>query len=117
MDKNELIKAFHTTWDNYPGGVFLLSRKHEIVALNKKAVALGCQENVPCFSLNGNSKVCRWCKASKAMKTGEPVREVTYVKERNTVYDSFWIPISDEYFIHFGNDITPYANIETLIPA
>lgn len=110
MEKDEIIKAFQLTWDNYPSVALLLNRKHEIVSSNKIARELGVTSQNKCFSLNGNDKVCRWCKAATAMKMGTPIRTLTYRKDKNIAYDSFWIPVSEDFFIHFGNDITAYAD-------
>ena len=112
MDKDEIVKAFELTWDNYPSVALLLNRQHEIVSLNKIAREFGFTSETKCFSLNGNVKVCPWCKAAKAMKSGESIRTTTYRKDKNIAYDSFWIPVSKDLFIHFGNDITPYANTD-----
>jgi len=113
-NSNAIIDAFQLTWGNYPGVVMLLNKKHTIVSLSKKAYELGLSDGGKCFCVGGNDKTCRWCKMAKAMKTQEAVRTVTYMKEKGLVYDSFWIPVSEEYFVHFGNDITPYVNVETL---
>lgn len=112
METSELIKAFDLMWDNHPSPVMLLNKKHEIVSVNAVASALGIAPGGNCFSLAGNKKMCSHCKAPVALKQGKAMRSIDYSAALEKVIDGYWIPVkdSDEFYVHFGNDITPQAN-------
>lgn len=108
--KEDVVDAFNLMWGTFPSPVMLITYKHEIVAVNKMCASLGVSTGIKCSSLNGgNHKLCR---AAEARKTGEAVRKVCYLSDTEIVSDGYWIPIEGEYMVHFGNDITEYADVE-----
>ncbi|MGE4496463.1 MAG: hypothetical protein AB7E48_01175 [Deferribacterales bacterium] len=114
MDKEKVIEAFKLTWEEYPSPVMLLSRKHDILALNKAGEQNGIPTGIKCHSLGDSSSHAKYCKAAAALKSRKAVRHVCYIEERGIVYDGFWLPVGEDFLIHFGNDITEYAKEEML---
>ncbi|ADD68243.1 conserved hypothetical protein [Denitrovibrio acetiphilus DSM 12809] len=106
--REEVIEAFSLMWGNYPAPVMLITYKHDIIAVNEIYQQYGVSTGQKCSSLPGNHKGCR---AGEAKMSGKPVRCVAQA-ENSVVYDGYWIPVEGEYLIHFGNDITQYADIE-----
>ncbi len=106
-----VIHAFRQMWGNYPELVLLLNQKHEIVAVNKVAQNLGIEPGIKCFSLNETNRMCKGCKAPVMRKQGKAQR---YVVHNDTlgIVDSYWIPVddSDGLYVHFGNNITQWAD-------
>lgn len=107
------IKSFEQMWGNYPEAVFLLSRKHVVVAVNKLAKEYGVEPGINCFSMNNRDKMCAGCKAPLMHKEGRAQRQVTH-DLRVGIVDGYWIPVegSDGLYVHFCNNITEWANSE-----
>lgn len=106
---DEVIKAFHMMWDEYPSSVYLLRKNRDVVAINKAATRVGRNTGEKCYKKNGS--LCSWCKAHKMIETNESLREV--VKAHGLIFDSYWIPVPNtDLFVHFGNDITQWAKQE-----
>ena len=47
MSNEEIIRAFHLMWDNFPEAVTITQKSREIVAVNKKAAEFGLAPGVP----------------------------------------------------------------------
>jgi len=101
MSNEEIIRAFHLMWDNFPEAVVITQKSREIVALNKKAAEFGLKPGIKCSSV-GKPENHRGCKCNAAVDTGEP-QICTYEGAFGKAY-GFWIPISEkpEWIIHFG---------------
>lgn len=101
MTDEEIIKAFHLMWDNFPEPVMITQKSREMIAVNKKAAELGLTVGVKCSSI-GKPENHRGCLCNKAVDTGEPVF-VTYQGAFGKAY-GYWIPIpgKTEWVIHFG---------------
>ncbi len=101
MTDEEIIKAFHLMWDNFPEPVMITQKSREMVALNKKAASYGLTVGVKCSSI-GAPENHRGCLCNKAVDTGEPVY-VTYEGPFGKSY-GYWLPIPEkpEWVIHFG---------------
>ena len=101
MSNEEIIRAFHLMWDNFPEAVMITQRSREIVALNKKAAEYGLQVGIKCSSV-GKPENHKGCQCNKACDTGEPVI-CTYEGAFGKAY-GYWIPIPEkpEWIIHFG---------------
>ena len=101
MSNEDIIRAFHLMWDNFPEAVTITQKSREIVAVNKKAAELGLQPGVKCSSI-GKPENHRGCKCNKAVDTGEP-QICTYEGNFGKAY-GYWIPIPEkpEWVIHFG---------------
>ena len=97
MSNEEIIRAFHLMWDNFPEAVMITQKSREVVAVNKKAAEFGLKPGIKCSSIGKpeNHKGCQ-CNA------GEP-QICTYEGNFGKAY-GFWIPITEkpEWIIHFG---------------
>ena len=71
MEQNieELIQAFHLTWDLFPEAARIIDRKNEIIAANPKAIEAGFIPGQIC-SKTGSPQSHRGCKKMTALKTG-----------------------------------------------
>ncbi|MBC9786272.1 hypothetical protein H1S01_17580 [Heliobacterium chlorum] len=111
IELDEVVRAFHIVWGEYPGNVLLVRKDRTVVAVNKMLEKAGGTVGSKCYSKNGS--LCPWCKANEMFKKKVAVREVT--KAHGLVFDSFWIPTPiEELYIHFGNDITQWVKPELL---
>ena len=101
MSNEEIIRAFHLMWDNFPEAVMITQKSREIVAVNKKAAEFGLQVGVKCSSI-GAPENHRGCQCNAACDTGE-VQICTYEGAFGKAY-GYWIPIPEkpEWIIHFG---------------
>lgn len=101
MSNEEIIKAFHMMWDNFPEAVMITQKSRELVAVNKKAAEFGLKAGIKCSSL-GKPENHKGCQCNKACDTGEP-QICTYDGQFGKAY-GYWIPISEkpEWIIHFG---------------
>ena len=101
MSNDEIIRAFHLMWDNFPEAVMITQKSREIVAVNKKAAEFGLQPGVKCSSI-GKPENHRGCQCDKSVDTGE-VQCCTYEGQFGKAY-GYWIPIPEkpEWIIHFG---------------
>jgi hypothetical protein len=106
---DEVVRAFHMMWGDYPSPVTLIKKDRTVVAVNKASQLAGGTAGVKCFQQNGT--MCPWCKGNEMFKTGVAVRDV--IKAYGIVFDSYWIPTPiKDLCIHFGNDITEWAKPE-----
>ena len=110
----EIRKNFHLFWDNYPAPVMLVHKDRTIIDVNTAALEIGLPVGMRCVDF-GQKKDHAACKANKALQEGKGMRTVT--EYLGQVVDGYWVPLagSGDLFVHFNNDITPYA-AEHLIP-
>ena len=101
MSNEEIIRAFHLMWDNFPEAVTITQKSREIVAVNKKAAEFGLKAGIKCSSI-GKPENHKGCQCDKAVDTGEP-QFCTYEGNFGKAY-GYWIPIPEkpEWVIHFG---------------
>lgn len=101
MSNEEIIRAFHLMWDNFPEAVMITQKSREIVAVNKKAAEFGLTPGIKCSSI-GKPENHRGCQCNQAVDTGE-AQFVTYEGNFGKAF-GYWIPIPDkpEWIIHFG---------------
>ena len=101
MSNEEIIRAFHLMWDNFPEAVTITQKSREIVAVNKKAAEFGLQPGIKCSTI-GKPENHRGCQCDKAVDTGE-AQFCTYEGNFGKAY-GYWIPIPEkpEWVIHFG---------------
>ena len=101
MSNEEIIRAFHLMWDNFPESVVITQKSREIVAVNKKATEYGLKPGMKCSSV-GKPENHKGCQCDKAVDTGEP-QICTYEGQFGKAY-GYWIPITEkpEWVIHFG---------------
>lgn len=95
--QDELIAAFHRTWDTFPGPARLIDNKHNIQESNPSAEKLGFTSGAICAKV-GDPKSHRGCKMSLMFKTGLPqTDQVISGRVRG------WIPVKGfpDFCIHF----------------
>ena len=61
MSNEEIIRAFHLMWDNFPEAVMITQKSREVVAVNKKAAEFGLKPGIKCSSIGKpeNHKGCQ----------------------------------------------------------
>ncbi len=98
--------------DAFPCIALLLRPKtHEIVAMNKAAQNAGCRIGQTCFqSWAGFDTPCPWCQASGVWHEGKP--QHAEVNGGGTIWDAYWIPVSDDLYLHYAFDITAHKQAE-----
>lgn len=101
MTDREIINAFHLMWGDFPEPVTITQKSREIIAVNKKAEAMGLKPGIKCSAV-GRSEDHRGCRLNEAVDKGEPIY-ITYDGAFGVAF-GYWIPISvkPEWVIHFG---------------
>ena len=51
MSNEEIIRAFHLMWDNFPEAVMITQKSREIIAVNNKAAEFGLKPGIKCSSI------------------------------------------------------------------
>ena len=97
--EEELIRAFHLMWDNYPEQVRLIRRDHQVLAGNALYLEMGGQVGVKCNV--GPAEYHRGCRAMEALGEGK----AKSMKHEPGEFESFWVPVAGEteYYIHYTN--------------
>ena len=108
----EQLAMYQLFLDRLPPLAMLLRPKtREIVACNKTGEDVGALPGKTCFATWGQSdKPCPWCLAPKLWSTGEPQHLV--IEGVGRVWDAYWIPISDDLYLHYAFDITEQKRVE-----
>ena len=108
-EKDLLARIF---MENISGFVVLLRpNTRKIIAMNKYAKDMGGIPGLTCFNTIGQSKTpCPWCLAPKLWESGEAQHLV--VDALDVAWDTYWIPIRDDLYLHYGFDITEQAKRE-----
>jgi hypothetical protein len=111
-----LRSNFHIFWDNFPCPVMLVHKDRTIIAVNKAGQAVGCPVGIRCANI-GEKKHHAGCRANNALREQTGVREVAYYEHLGQVIDGYWIPLagSEDLYVHFGIDITDYADSRFLL--
>lgn len=94
----ELIQAFHLTWDTFPGPARLIDKENHVLAVNHAAEAAGLTEGQICVKI-GTPESHRGCRKAMALSThtaqvDRPIPEKIRA----------WIPIEGypEVVVHFS---------------
>ncbi|MCR5176027.1 MAG: hypothetical protein K6C05_04180 [Anaerovibrio sp.] len=113
MSDEELVKAFHAMWGNFPEPVMIIQKSREVMAVNDKAAAFGLKVGMKCSSV-GTPEQHKGCLANRAADNKETVA-ITYEGPFGKSY-GYWIPLADrpEWMLHFGVGST-FAYEETNI--
>ena len=104
-----------TLLDAIPCVAMLIKPKtREIVASNKAAIKVGAIPGKTCYETWAQrSESCLWCKAPKLWKTCK--KQHIEVEHMGIIWDAYWIPVSDDLYMHFAFDITERKKYETSI--
>ena len=94
----ELIQAFHLTWDAFPGAARLIDKENRVLAANRAAEAAGLTEGQICAKMGApeNHKGCR-----KALALSTQTAQVDRPVENKI---RAWVPIDGypEVVVHFS---------------
>ncbi|TCS82525.1 diguanylate cyclase [Tepidibacillus fermentans] len=114
-----------------PSPAWLVSRERRILAQNKAAVSLFetkvgdyCWKrvlsggNLPdkyreAIEKSGSplpGTKCYFCRADEAFDRNEPLN--SEVELSGTIWDTWWIPLGEDIFLHYANDVTKYKKME-----
>ncbi len=117
--------------ESIPSPAWLVSRERRILAQNKAAASLFgtkvgdyCWEGIrggeylpdkyrEAFEKNGSplpGTKCYFCRGDEALDMNEPVN--SEVKLAGTIWDTWWIPLGEDVYLHYGNDVTRYKKTE-----
>ena len=91
MDRQEIIKAFHMMWDNFPEPIMLITKDRQIHAVNRKAASLGFNKQMKCSSI-GKPENHKGCLCNQAADTKEAAYKA-YEGAFGRAY-GFWIPVA-----------------------
>jgi hypothetical protein len=105
MNQN-VIKAFHLMWGDFPEPVLLVKKNHDILAVNKVGNDVGLPVEIKCSSI-GNLQDHEGCLAQQAFKLQRAVSKKVKTKDGDKI--SYWIPLAEypDICIHFGISIVP----------
>ena len=106
VNEQELVKAFHMMWDNYPESVRLIDRKFRVVAGNPVYMKMGGQVEIKCNT--GDPIIHKGCQAMKCLKERETRTLETEVE--GVPWLTYWIPVdgTEDYYIHFTNGMNAF---------
>lgn len=89
----------------------ILKGNREIVALNDFAKNIGAVKGKRCFeTMAPFNSPCKWCKADAMLKDGEFKNSQFWGLD--SYWDSYWIPLEDDLYLHFAFDITESRKVE-----
>ena len=98
MKYEELIRAFHLTWDGFPGVARLISRDNYVLAANRAAEAAGLTVGQICAKMGApeSHKGCR-----KAMALSTQTAQVDRPVENKI---RAWVPVDGypDIVVHFS---------------
>jgi PAS domain S-box-containing protein len=111
-DLEEKTRLIQILLDAFPCVALLIRPSTmEIVACNKTAERMGAVAGGKCFSVWGRcERPCPWCKAPATWSTGE-AQHVEF-EEMGIVWDSHWIPVGPNLYMHYAFDITERKRVE-----
>lgn len=94
----ELIQAFHLTWDAFPGPARLIDKENHVLAVNHAAETAGLTEGQICVKM-GTPESHKGCRKALALST-HTVQVDRPIPEKIRA----WIPIEGypEVVIHFS---------------
>ncbi len=101
--------------DNMPCVALLLKTKtREIVASNRAARDAGAVPGTHCYSTWGQRDTpCPWCLAPKIWNGEGPQHLI--IEAIGIIWDAYWVPISDDIYMHYAFDITEQVATENAL--
>lgn len=93
----DILKAFHTLWDAFPGPVRLIDKSHKIIAANNIAQEKGFIPDKCCATV-GEPCSHRGCKSALMLKTG-----LAQIDRPSIDRVRGWIPLAGypDIYVHF----------------
>ncbi len=98
--------------DNMPHIALILKKgTREIVASNKVAREVGAVPGTTCYETCAlRDDNCPFCLAPEVWETGESRR--TEVEYEGTYYEGIWVPLTEDLYVHYIQDITDRKKAE-----
>jgi PAS domain S-box-containing protein len=98
--------------DNIPGVALLIRPEtREIVLANEAALKVDARPGEQCFVTWGKrNEPCPWCLAPELWATGKAKN--IEVEVSGTIYDTFWVPVTEDLYLHYAFDITERKKAE-----
>jgi len=117
--------------EGIPSPAWLVSRDRRILAQNKAAASLFgkkpgdyCWQGIhggeylpdeyrEAFEKNGSAlpgTKCYFCRGDEALNMNEPVNGE--VELAGTIWDTWWIPLGEDVYLHYAADVTRYKKME-----
>ncbi|GAB6172807.1 hypothetical protein JCM15765_22850 [Paradesulfitobacterium aromaticivorans] len=123
-------KLVHTMLQAIPNPAWLITRERRILAQNEAAKAFGASEGDYCWQgihdLNTISPAqrkafqatgqalpgtkCYFCRADEAMAGKKS--ENSEVELDGVIWDTWWVPVDDNLYLHYTVDVTKYKKME-----
>ena len=94
----ELIRAFHLTWDAFPGTARLIDKGNHVLAVNQAAAAAGLTAGQVCAKI-GAPESHRGCRKALALST-----QTAQVDRPSENKIRAWVPVEGypEVVVHFS---------------
>ena len=107
VSTEELVRAFHMMWDNYPEMVRLFDRRFNVIAGNPAYSRMGGRDGVKCNT--GDPALHKGCQAMNALKTQETKTLRSEVE--GMTWEAYWVPVAGagDFYVHFTNGFNAYA--------
>ncbi|MCP4648139.1 MAG: hypothetical protein GY852_10485, partial [bacterium] len=87
-------------------------KTREVVASNKAGRDVGAVPGSLCYSTWGQrNDPCPWCLAPKLWEENLP--QNVEVEGLGEVWDTYWIPVQDDLYLHYAFDITEKRKMES----
>lgn len=115
-----------TLIDGLPSPAVLINNRRQVITMNRHARELGMDASLPCYLAVRKSKLvdaneeaiecdlisdsevkCSHCKMEEAFESGSPQKEL--VRFGSKYVEIWWIPISQDIFLHYLVDVTDYV--------
>lgn len=110
--------------EGIPSPAWLVSKDHRILAQNNAAKTIfGTKVGDYCWGImhdmtpkiakNGSDLLtakCSFCRADEAFDRNEPIN--SEVEVDGSIWDTWWIPLGDDIYLHYAIDVTKYKKIE-----
>ena len=98
QDYTDLVRAFHLTWDSFPGAARIIDSFNRNIAVNKFAAASGMKAGEIC-ALRPSPEQHRGCLKRKALLTGAPQFDRTFTGKIRG-----WLPLEGypDAVVHFS---------------
>ncbi|WP_461570122.1 PAS domain S-box protein [Thermincola ferriacetica] len=122
---------FHLMLEGIPSPAWLVSRERRILAQNKAAASLFgtkigdyCWEGIhggeylpddyrEAFEKTGTplpGTKCFFCLGDEALDRNEPIN--SEVKLAGVIWDTWWVPLGEDTYLHYAVDVTKHKTIE-----
>ena len=117
--------------DSLPHPAMLINKKRIVLAANKVALEMGVKIGDYCWKEFGKCEYlsdkdkklaelnphtpgiqCTFCLADKAMNGGGKTQNDPKVAAFDRLWDTYWVPLNDDIFLHYAIDITERRKME-----